>query len=442
MSPGRASWLAMTDGLAPRRAAAHAFTAVIKQKRMLETALDHAPGFAEMSVRDRAFARAIAAVTFRRLGQTRTVLDKFLSRPLSETSDGAQAILVTGAAQMLWLDSPAHAVVSSAVSLAAERQDSHRLKGLINAVLRKVDREGREVLKGTVPRDNLPDWLRESWRAAYGPGGLSGIVNAMMATPPLDLTLKNPAERDKWAEALDARVLANGSLRLNSVGDVRALAGFREGAWWAQDAAASMPAMLLGAQPGESVIDMCAAPGGKTLQLAARGARVTAVDTSEARLKRLHENLSRTGLSAEIEIADGRRFKPAERPDAVLLDAPCTATGTLRRHPEATVIKRPSDIGKLAKLQRELAGSAVRMLKPGGRLVVCTCSLQPEEGEEFAADLLKAHRELKTVPIRSEECPEMDRGLSQQGWLRLTPAMWSGLGGIDGFFIARFQKQG
>ncbi|OLF75400.1 hypothetical protein AWH62_06150 [Maricaulis sp. W15] len=431
----------MSDGLAPRRAAALAYLAVMKERRTLEAALEHTPDFNAMSDRDRAFARAIAATTFRRLGQTRTVLNALLSRPLHETSEGAQALLVTGATQLLWMDGAPHAVVSSTVELAQERNDARKLKGLVNAVLRKVDREGREHLKQTLPRDNLPEWLRESWRAAYGPGTLSRIANAITLPPPLDLSVRNPEERAMWAERLDAQILPNGSLRLSSVGDVRALPGYRDGAWWAQDAAAAIPATLLDLKPGASVIDLCAAPGGKTMQLAATGADVTALDLSDKRLDRVRENLGRTGLKAALVAGDARTFKPRQPVDAVLLDAPCTATGTLRRHPEAGWIKREDDTQRMARLQDEMIKAAIGMLKPGGQFVLCTCSLQPEEGETLAGRITGRHKQLKESPVRPGELPGLESAITPAGWVRLTPALWSDKGGMDGFFIARFVKR-
>ena len=431
----------MSDGLAPRRAAALAYLAVVKQRRTLEAALEHTPDFNAMSDRDRAFARAITATTFRRLGQTRTVLNTLLSRPLDETSKGAEALLVTGATQLLWMDGAPHAVVSSTVDLAQERPDAQRMKGLINAVLRRIDREGASLVKQTLPRDNLPEWLRDSWKAAYGPGTLSRIANASMTPPPLDLTLRNPAEAEVWAEKLEAQILPNGSLRRNVVGDVRALPGYEEGAWWAQDAAAAIPATLLDLGPGKHAIDLCAAPGGKTLQLAATGADVTALDLSEKRLQRVRENLDRTGLSAQLVAGDAREFMPPQRADAVLLDAPCTATGTLRRHPEAGWIKQADDTPRMARLQDEMIKAAADMLKPGGQLVLCTCSLQPEEGEALAGRVVGRNRQLKESPIRAEEMSGLESAVTPAGWVRLTPALWAEQGGMDGFFIARFVKR-
>lgn len=430
----------MSDGLDPRRVAARAYVVVLKQRKTIESALDRDPDFGGMSERDRGFARAILSTTFRRLGQTRLVLNKFLAKPIEESALPAQAILMTGAAQLLWMGVPPHAAVSSAVALADEDDKNRRLKGLINAVLRKVDREGATAAGTTAPQDNLPDWLTASWRSAYGPGQVSRIAKALLDTPPLDLTVKNPAEREHWAELLGATILPSGTLRRAGASDITGLPGFAEGAWWAQDAAASLPASLLRVKPGETVVDLCAAPGGKTMQLAAMGAKVIAVDVSEQRMKRVSENLARTGLNAEIVVDDGRTWRPESRVDAVLLDAPCSATGTLRRHPEGAWIKQAKDIGLLQSLQFELIKSAIRMIKPGGRLIVCTCSLQPQEGEALATTI-SHYESLAPFAITKSEMPELSESITRDGYLRVTPAVWHARGGMDGFFIARFSKR-
>jgi 16S rRNA (cytosine967-C5)-methyltransferase len=431
----------MKDGLAPRRCAALAYTTILRDRRPLEPALEHTPGYRAMSDRDRAFARAILATAFRRLGQTRKVLAEFLAKPLDEMPDSAAALLVTGTTQLLWMDGAPHAVVSTTVTLCEDSTETYGLKGVINAVLRRVDREGREAAVRTAPRDNLPDWIARSWRKAYRPGGLSRIANVQMTPPPLDLTVKNPADRLQLAEALGAEILPTGTLRRREIGDVAQLPGFRDGTWWAQDAAAAIPATLLGVKTGDHVVDLCAAPGGKTLQLAALGARVTAVDSNESRLKRLKDNLARTGLRASVVVDDARRYRPGQDADAVLLDAPCTATGTMRRHPEAAWIKRAGDVQRMARLQLEMADSAVRMLRPGGWLVLCTCSLQPEEGEGLAAALMQKRKDIRPVAIQDGEVPGLAEAITPDGWLRLTPALWADRGGMDGFFIARFEKR-
>jgi len=432
----------MTDGLEARRLAADAFLRITKEGIVLEAALENLPGYGALEARDRAFARLILATTFRRLGQTRLVLDEFLTKPLEETAPPARAILLTGATQMLWLDTPPHAAVSASVEIAERWPAARKLKGLINAVLRKVGANGKTLATRFPPQDNLPDWLRQSWRTTYGPGGLSRICAAGLVPPPLDLTLKSPDETERWAEALEAEILPTGSLRLQSAGDVARLPGFEDGAWWAQDAAAAIPARLLALKDADHVIDLCAAPGGKTLQLAARGARVTAVDISANRLKRLRANLDRTGLDAEIVTGDVRQWKPERQANHVLLDAPCSATGTLRRHPESSWIKSAEDVARFSKVQRELSRAASKMVHPGGQLIICTCSLQPEEGERLAADIERRDKTLKRDPVRPEELPGLEEAITSDGYVRTTPALWKERGSMDGFFIARFVKSG
>ena len=432
----------MNDGTAPRQLAAEAFLRVMTQGRTLENALETLPGHKDMEPRDRAFSRYILATSFRRLGQTRSVLSSFLNKPLDETAPFARALLITGATQMLWMDIPPHAVVSSAVKLAEQRPETRKLKGMVNAVLRNVDREGRQKTKLLPPQDNLPEWLRTTWRKNFGPAAMNRMVLAGLEAPPLDLTVRDPEEAGAWAEKLGATILPTGTLRLDKVGDVTALPGYDEGAWWAQDAAAALPAKLLTLPEGASVVDICAAPGGKTLQLAAAGYDVDAVDSSEPRLKRVRANLLRTGLSARLHAADGRKWKPAAQVDGVLLDAPCSATGTFRRHPESNWIKSASDPRKFGKIQRELARAASKMVKPGGLLVVCTCSLQIEEGELLSNDIQKHIKTLELDPIRPDEVPGLENALTKRQELRITPALWTEHGALDGFFIARFRKSG
>ena len=432
----------MNDGTAPRQCAAEAYIRVLSQGRTLEHALETLPAHKALEARDRAFARYILATSFRRLGQTHAVLSAFLTKPLEETAPYARALLITGATQILWMDIPPHAVVSSAVKLAEQRPETRKLKGMINAVLRNVDRTGRQKAKMLPPQDNLPEWLRTSWRKNFGPAAMNRMILAGLETPPLDLTVKDPARREHWAAELGARILPTGSLRLDKIGDVTALPGYDEGAWWAQDAAAAIPAQLLKLPAGSNVIDMCAAPGGKTLQLTAAGYQVQAVDSSDPRLKRVRANLQRTGLEAEIHSGDGRKWKPREQVDGVLLDAPCSATGTFRRHPESNWIKDAGDPRKFGKIQRELARAVAKMIKPGGQLVVCTCSLQIEEGELLSGDIQKNIKTLQLDPIAPEEIPGLEDALTKRGELRLTPALWNDVGSMDGFFIARFRKSG
>jgi len=430
----------MSEGYAARRIAALAYDRAIRGKGPLDESLAAAPGFDALEPRDRAFARLLAATAVRRTGQTQAALDTFLNKPLPDDAHMARALLQTGAAQLIWLGTAAHAAVSATVGLAKEDPAIARFAGLFNAILRKVAADGAPIARGTPPSANLPDWLAASWRAAYGSDRTEAIAAACAREPTLDLSLKDPASAAHWAEALGADILPGGSLRKRSIGDLTALPGYEDGAWWAQDAGAALPARLLGVTPGERVLDLCAAPGGKTLQLAAAGADVTALDASPKRLKRLSANLARTGLSADIIATNGRTWRSEAQFDAILLDAPCTATGTLRRRPDAAWTKQAGDAASLMPIQDDLAATAVTALRPGGRLVICTCSLQPEEGEDWLARNLAAHPGLTTDPVRPEELPGLEAAILASGAVRLTPDMWSEQGGIDGFFIARLHK--
>ena len=432
----------MSDGLDARRLATHAFDRAFRGKGAIDETLNNDPAYRAMETRDRAFARLLAATTLRRIGQTQAALDSFIATPLSDDAHGARALLQTGAAQMIWLGTAPHAAVSGTVGLAKESPGTARYAGLINAVLRKIANEGTSLAKQTPEVSNLPTWLQNSWRSAYGQTRLTRMAASAMIEPTLDLSLRDESEASHWADMLGMDVLPTGSLRKSGIGDLTALPGFEDGAWWAQDAGAALPAKLLSAQTGEAVLDLCAAPGGKTLQLATTGAAITALDASAKRLKRLSENLARTGLEADIIVANGRKWESDARFDAILLDAPCTATGTLRRRPDAAWLKQASDAKSLAPIQDDLAKTAINHLNPGGRLVICTCSLQPEEGEHWLARILAKHSEMTLDPVRPEEMPELETAILENGSVRLTPDLWFERGGIDGFFIARLVKAG
>jgi 16S rRNA (cytosine967-C5)-methyltransferase len=352
--------------------------------------------------------------------------------------------LRAGAAQLLFLGTSPHAAVGETVTAVRTLPKGDSFAGLANAVLRRVAEAGQGALEGLDgPRLDTPDWLWRSWHAAYGLAGARAIAAAHAAEPPLDLTLRPGEDPAAWAARLGAAVLPTVSLRLPAAHDaVRALPGYAEGAWWVQDAAAALPAHLLAAQPGERVADLCAAPGGKTAQLAAAGAVVTAVERSPERAARIGENLARLGLAAEVVVADAAAWTPPAPFDAVLLDAPCTATGTIRRHPDIPHVKREGDVAALAPAQDALLAAAARMLRPGGRLVYAVCSLEPEEGEGAVARALAAGAPLVPQPFSSEELPGLPEAITPAGWLRTTPALWPDRGGMDGFFAARLTRTG
>jgi len=413
-----------------RRAAAALLAAVTDEGHTLETALETVKSFQPLEGRDRAFARAIASAALRHLGRIDAVLARFMQRPLQQGAETPRAILRIGAAQILALNAAPHAAVSTAVDLANSARTAKPFARLINAVLRKVAGEGRDLFAALPAGANLPDWLFNRWRAAYGDVQAEAIAQILSQEPPLDLRAKPGADLPS-----EARPGPFGAGRLAPGADLTSLPGFAAGDWWVQDAAASLPALLLGDVEARSVLDLCAAPGGKTMQLAAAGARVTAVDCVEARLARLRANLERTKLNAEVVSADVLAWTPKASADAVLLDAPCTATGTIRRRPDVAWLRRPSDIEALALRQKQLLARAASFLKPGGVLVYAVCSLEPEEGEGVASpppEGLIAH------PITTEEVP--NALLTPQGWLRTTPSDYAEDGGVDGFFAARFIK--
>lgn len=416
----------------PRRAATELLVAV-EGGRALDDALAHTPAFEALAGRDRAFARALATETLRWHGALDAVLGRFMQKPLPDNAAHARALLRLGAAQVLVLRTPAHAAVGETVETANTMREARGFAKLMNAVLRRVSREGDGVLAELPEGAHLPAWLVTRWRAAYGAEKAAAMAMATLAPAPLDLSVKGDAEG--WAEKLGGRVTPTGSVRLQEYERVETLAGFEDGAWWVQDAAAALPAKLLGDVAGKRVLDLCAAPGGKTLQLAAAGARVTAVDKSPARLARVRENLERTKLSAEVIAADALEFR-APAFDAILLDAPCSSTGTLRRHPDVAWLRRPTDIRALSELQAKLIDAAAGLLKPGGTLVYAVCSLEPEEGEGAVAGALA--RGWRRAPL--PELAGVGPFVTDDGDLRTLPAQWAKAGGLDGFFAARLTR--
>jgi 16S rRNA (cytosine967-C5)-methyltransferase len=425
-------------GAAPgdaRGAALQVLRAVLEQRQPLDEALA-GPALDRLETRDRAFARLLAATVLRRRGQIDAVLGACLDRPLSGRARAAWPLLALGAAQLLFLGTRPHAAVDATVALADGRLAPWR--GLANAVLRRLAREGEALVASQdAARLNTPDWLWRSWTAAWGELRTRAIAAAVAGEPPLDISVKGDAAG--WAERLAATVLPTGSLR-RALAAVATLPGYAEGAWWVQDAAAAIPATLLGDVAGRRVVELCAAPGGKTAQLAARGGRVTAVDISAPRMARLRANLARLGLAAETVVADAAAWRPAEPADAVLLDAPCSATGTLRRHPDIAWLKGPQDVARLAVVQDRLLHAALAMLRPGGTLVYCTCSLEPEEGEARIEALLAGGAPVRLLPIAAAEVGGCAELLAGDGTLRTLPCHLAALGGLDGFYAARLVR--
>ncbi len=416
----------------------------------LDDAIEPAAQRAALPPQDAGLARAIAAATFRHFGVIRHALHARLAKGLPEDQPGLVALLATGAAQILYLNVQDHAAVDLSVRLAKSEPGLQHLAGLANAVLRRIARE-RDAIRqegdAEPLRLNTPAWLARRWVAAYGEETARAIAAANARGAGLDLTLRPGMP---VPEGLVGRRLPGaGSLRLDDARTpVPELPGFAEGAFWVQDAAAALPAHLLGVRPGEQVADLCAAPGGKTAQLAAAGAEVLAVDRSAARLRRLTENLARLGLSAEVLAADALTLSEARLFDAVLLDAPCSATGTLRRHPDVAWGKREDDLLRLVALQRRLLDKAARLVRPGGRLVYCTCSLEPEEGEAQAEAFLKRNPAFARRPVTAEEAGDSAL-VSASGDLRTLPSHWPGedgdgprsRGGLDGFYAVRLERR-
>ncbi len=436
----------MTDGLPARRVALDIAAAVLTRGRTLDEALEASADFPRLPPRDRGFARHLVATLLRRLPEIDATLERLLAKPLPERGWRARLAMRLGAAQLLFLATPAHAAVSTSVALLAPKESAYR--GLVNAVLRRLAREGAALSGTAAGVANAPAWLFERWVSAYGRPAAEAIATAHLGEPPLDLTPRSPEAAAELAERLGAALLPGGSLRLPpGAGEVQRLPGFAEGAWWVQDAAAALPARLLAAQPEESVADLCAAPGGKTLQLAAAGARVTAVDLSAQRLERLAENLARTGLAAELVAADVVDWAPGQAFAAVLLDAPCSATGTLRRHPDLALQRRAGDLAALVALQARLLRAAAALLTPGGRLVYAVCSLEPEEGEQQIERFLADNEGFRRRPLRAGELGGSDLGglselVTPQGDLRTLPSHLANQGGLDGFYACRLERGG
>ena len=422
-------------GLALRAAALALILDVIERHQPLESGFDRVS--AGLSPRDRAFVRRLASTTLRRFGEADALITARLDKgPLPAKQTGLRALLAMGATELLFLATPAHAAIDSAVSLARSRKPLAGQAGFVNAVLRRLH---RELPEGAEPQPlaNIPDWLTARWTTHYGADATAAIARAQIEEPPLDVTVK--ADLAVWAERLEAEILPTGSLRRRGGGAVGALPGYAEGAWWVQDAAAALPARLLGAVAGQRVLDLCAAPGGKTAQLAAAGAQVTALDRDAGRLARLELNLRRLGFSAAYECADATTWTMTQRYSHILLDAPCSATGTMRRHPDLVWLKRESDLDQFAAQQAALLDAATNALSSGGLLVYSVCSLEPEEGEAQIAALLARKPGLMRDPIAPDEHPGIAPFVTRDGALRTTPAAWPAEGGLDGFFACRLR---
>jgi 16S rRNA (cytosine967-C5)-methyltransferase len=449
MPPSRFAVPSEVPGLAARRIAADILDGVLHKRRTLDDQLDGAgahPGLKALADRDRALMRRLVATILRRLGTLGHVLSRLLDRGIPTDAPRAQSALLIGAAQILWMDVPDHAAVDLSVRLVQADRRAAKYAGLVNAVLRRCAREGAalvEEVKGQ-PLDIAP-WLLQRWIAHYGEATANDIAAALGHEPSLDLTVKS--EPAQWATRLHGESLPTGTVRTLLHGSVTVLPGFAEGQWWVQDAAAALPARLFGDIAGRTVVDLCAAPGGKTAQLAQAGARVTAVDRSPARIARLKDNMTRLQFEVGTVVSDAAEWQPADGGgfDGILVDAPCTSTGTIRRHPDVGWLRQEADIATLATLQKRLARKAASLLKPGGILIYCTCSLEPEEGEQIVDGLLATETELSRVPIDPGEVAGLAEIITSAGDLRTLPCHLPHedprLGGLDGFYAARLVRR-
>src|SRR5437764_4361174 len=445
MTPARRVAPAEIPGLASRRISADILDNVLRRRRPLDAEVEGAaaqPGLASLADRDRALVRKLVATVLRRIGTLRHLLGEYLESGFPADAPRVETVLLIGAAQILFLDVPDHAAVDLSVRLVQADRRAAKYPGLINAVLRRVAREGQEAMAALdpVPLDT-PAWLFARWRRTFGDATARAIALAHSHEPPLDLTVK--ADAESWAQRLRGRVLPTGTIRTGTGGLVSLLPGYHEGAWWVQDAAAALPARLFGNIAGKSVADLCAAPGGKTAQLAQAGARVTAVDRSANRLVRVRENLMRLGLHADMIAADATEWQGGPF-DVVLVDAPCSSTGTIRRHPDVGWLKGEVDLVQLIGLQTRLLERAVALTKPGGQIVYCVCSLEPEEGEQQIEALLASEAGVRRKPIGAGEIAGIAEFLSPHGDLRTLPSQWPDpdprMSGLDGFFAARLER--
>jgi 16S rRNA (cytosine967-C5)-methyltransferase len=428
-------------GVAPRRLAFDCIAEVLRSRTALADVFEARCATAGLSGRDEALARAIATVAFRHFGTIRHALATRLDKGLP-SDERLSVLLIVGAAQILFLDVPHHAGVDTTVRLAGGDKRLRGMAGVVNAVMRRLARERDAILAETDALTiNTPEWLAARWSRRYGEATARAIAEAHARGAALDITVKDDPEG--WAARLGGVALPTGSVRLLARTAVPELPGYDEGAWWVQDAAAALPARVLRVRPGERIADLCAAPGGKTAQLAQAGGRVLAVDRSAKRLRRVGENMARLGLTVETLAADAATLE-AEPFEAILLDAPCSATGTLRRHPDVAWSKRETDLEGLTRLQARLLDRAATLLSPGGRLVYCTCSLEPEEGEDRIAAFLAANPDFARDAIVPAEVGLPD-AIDVNGDLRTLPSMRLGVEpereGLDGFYAARLVRR-
>lgn len=394
-----------------------------------------------ISPEDRGFIRFLLATTVRRLGQLDKIINHCTKTKLGNTQMAVRHVLRLGITQLLFMDVPAYAAVDTSVTLVQGKvpKKLRYLKNTVNAVLRKIDRERDMLLKkfGNT-RLNFPPWLLKSWDDRYGQATVKSILDTTLREAPLDISLKSELDLDEWAATLGGEKLESGAIRLHKPGKIVELPGYDDGCWWVQDAAARLPAQFLGAKKGDRVLDLCAAPGGKAAQSASIGALVTAVDFSESRLSILHQNMARLKLNADVVTSDVLLYNPKNGFDFIILDAPCSSTGTIRRHPEILYSRSSEDVEKLAILQGKLLDHAVTLLNKGGTMIYCVCSMEKEEGPDQIKALLERQGSLKRKEILKSELSGFDQAILENGDVQTLPHYIDG--GMDGFFISRLQK--
>ena len=449
-------------GLAARQATHRLLAAIVDARTPMDALTDDQngnPHYLALDHRDRALLRAILMTALRHRGEIDAVIAHLSERPLPPGAAPVRVILHVALAQILYLDVPVHSAADLAVEAANRDPRCRKYSGFVNALCRRADRERETLVSVVAPQGrHLPAWFAGMLVAAYGPERADAILDAHRRQAPIDITAREGSAENlaRLARDLDAVILPTGSLRLTGSGEIAALPGFETGDWWVQDAAAALPARLMGNVCGKRVADLCAAPGGKTAQLAAAGADVTALELSANRLSRLRANLERLGLAGCVTAVHGDLFshEPGEAYDAVLLDAPCSSTGTVRRHPDVPWTKSPEAVAKLADLQARMLDKAAGLVAPGGVLVFSNCSLDPSEGEAVAQAFATAHGDFRIDPVKLEDVPGLETCIDPAGFLRTTPAdlslsghldegRWrADLDGIDGFFAARFRRSG
>lgn len=435
-------------GLRARQAAAKILAAVVDRRTPLDGMLDTEngnPAYRQLNDADRALVRAIINTALRHLPRIEAILDTLVGTPLPDGARALHHVLAVAAAQILYLDVPDHSAVDLAVEQAQLDPRNRRFASLTNAVLRRLSREKATHLSATQALPVIPAWFYERLISVYGKAHAASIADAVLEPSAIDLTVKS--DPSGWADKLGGLVLPTGSVRLPAAsGAIPALEGFEVGEWWVQDAAASLPARLFGDLAGKHVADLCAAPGGKTAQLVLAGGAVTALDQSGNRLRRLESNLARLGLSATTLEANMADFRPETLFDAVLLDAPCSSTGTIRKHPDVLWTKGPEDIEKLARLQERLLRHALTLVKPGGDVVFSNCSLDPAEGEDMIDRVLADNPDWQLIPVDASDWPGLEEAISPRGEFRTTPAMLPATaghaGGVDGFYAVRLRRNG